>query len=195
MCAAPGGKATAIAGASDGRRVVIAGDQRPGRARLVRENARGTRPADARRRGRRHGAAVPAADDSTRCCSMRPCSGLGALRRRADARWRITAERRRRAGGAPAPPAGVGGRAGPPRRAPDLQRVHDHRRRVDRSSGTRPGSRSTTASRRSAPWRPFGQGWRVLPHDADTDGMVIDSVPSIVMSHDHGPVRRSRRRC
>ena len=22
-------------------------------------------------------------------------------------------------------------------------------------------------------WRPFGQGWRVLPHDADTDGMVM----------------------
>ena len=26
---------------------------------------------------------------------------------------------------------------------------------------------------RSAPWRPFGQGWRVLPQDADTDGMVM----------------------
>jgi len=22
-------------------------------------------------------------------------------------------------------------------------------------------------------WRPFGPGWRVLPHDADTDGMVV----------------------
>jgi len=22
-------------------------------------------------------------------------------------------------------------------------------------------------------WRSFGQGWRVLPHDADTDGMVL----------------------
>jgi 16S rRNA (cytosine967-C5)-methyltransferase len=22
-------------------------------------------------------------------------------------------------------------------------------------------------------WRPFGHGWRVLPHDAGTDGMVI----------------------
>ena len=22
-------------------------------------------------------------------------------------------------------------------------------------------------------WRPYGQGWRVLPHDADTDGMVL----------------------
>ena len=22
-------------------------------------------------------------------------------------------------------------------------------------------------------WRPFGHGWRVLPHDADTDGMVL----------------------
>jgi 16S rRNA (cytosine967-C5)-methyltransferase len=22
-------------------------------------------------------------------------------------------------------------------------------------------------------WRTFGTGWRVLPHDADTDGMVL----------------------
>ena len=22
-------------------------------------------------------------------------------------------------------------------------------------------------------WRPFGHGWRVLPQDADTDGMVL----------------------
>ena len=22
-------------------------------------------------------------------------------------------------------------------------------------------------------WRPFGDGWRVLPHDADTDGMIL----------------------
>ena len=27
--------------------------------------------------------------------------------------------------------------------------------------------------RRRRPWRPYGHGWRVLPQDADTDGMVV----------------------
>ena len=25
----------------------------------------------------------------------------------------------------------------------------------------------------TAPWRPYGRGARLLPHDADTDGMVL----------------------
>jgi 16S rRNA (cytosine967-C5)-methyltransferase len=25
----------------------------------------------------------------------------------------------------------------------------------------------------SPEWRPYGHGWRVLPHDHDTDGMVL----------------------
>jgi 16S rRNA (cytosine967-C5)-methyltransferase len=85
VCAAPGGKATALA-AQDA--FVFAGDIRPGRARLVQDNARrlglenvAVVTADARRPPVR-----PAFD---RALVDAPCSGLGVLRRRPDARWRI----------------------------------------------------------------------------------------------------------
>jgi 16S rRNA (cytosine967-C5)-methyltransferase len=85
LCAAPGGKATGLASA--GARVVAA-DIRPGRVGLVVANAR------------RLGLPVPAlVADGTRppirpgvvdhVLVDAPCSGLGSLRRRADARWRI----------------------------------------------------------------------------------------------------------
>lgn len=88
LCAAPGGKATALAAA--GARVVAA-DLRPGRARLIRANAS--------RLGHQLGLAVgdgtrppfrPASADHVLVDA--PCSGLGSLRRRADARWRIEAD-------------------------------------------------------------------------------------------------------
>ena len=101
-----------------------------------------------------------------------PCSGLGALRRRADARWRIKPN--------------------------DVVELAVLQRRLLPSAAelVRPGGRLiysvctiTSAESIDHPtpagfevddrepavgtWRPFGQGWRVLPHDADTDGMVM----------------------
>ena len=185
LCAAPGGKATALAAAGA---FVVAGDVRPGRARLVRANAErlaaaadrtfgadaspvgsvATLTADGTRPPLRTGVADHVLVDA-------PCSGLGTLRRRPDLRWR-------------ADPASVTRLAALQRAllAPAADLV--------RPGGTLTYSVCTLTTAEStevdawladarpdlaplrAPggdWAPWGRGAILLPQAAGTDGMCL----------------------
>lgn len=86
VCAAPGGKATALA--QRGARV-IAADQRHSRAGLIIAN-RDRLDLNDVHVAQADGTAPPFSNERFDAVLVdAPCSGLGALRRRADARWRI----------------------------------------------------------------------------------------------------------
>lgn len=174
MCAAPGGKATGLA--SRGARVVAA-DSRPGRARLVVRNREslGIDPlrlpvvaAD--------GLAPPFRPASFDTVLLdAPCSGLGSLRRRPDARWRIG-------------PDDVESltvlQRGLLERALELVRpggevvfsvctiTRDETAAIDEwLASTRPDVVALDPP--GAPWEPLGRGALLLPQTADTDGMYV----------------------
>lgn len=168
VCAAPGGKATAIAAAGAS---VVAADQRVSRISLLRDNAERT--------GRSlaivvaDGTASPFIPGSFDAVLVdAPCSGLGALRRRADARWRITATDidelavlQRAILSASAPLVAPGGRL-----------VYSVCTLTAAESIDHPVPEHFVVDPEPPPvgtWRPYGPGWRVLPQDADTDGMVL----------------------
>lgn len=172
-CAGPGGKATGLA--ATGARVIGA-DANTTRARLVVRNAVacdvnvGTVVADARR--------PPMLPDSfDRVLVDAPCSGLGALRRRPDARWRIAESD-----------------------VEDLVRLQaailKSSARLVRPGGLLVYSVCTVTARESIDhpipdgfeivgregadvprlrddWDVFGHGFRLAPHRTDTDGMVL----------------------
>lgn len=166
VCAAPGGKATAL---SRTGAFVVAAELQPQRARLIASNAArvgvnvsvvvadGTRPAFGER-------------SFDRVLIDAPCSGLGSLRRRADARWNIQ-------------PADISGLAR------TQQALLDSCAALVRPGGTLVYSVCTLTAEESIahpmpddfeaigaptePWVPYGDGARLLPQTADTDGMVI----------------------
>jgi 16S rRNA (cytosine967-C5)-methyltransferase len=170
--AAPGGKATAMA--HDGA-VVLAGDVRPRRAKLVRQNAGelgldnlSTFVADARR------APFPRRAFD-RVLLDAPCSGLGALRRRPDARWRVdVADVERLAalqlelGGACIELVRPGGMF--VYSVCTLTRAETSA--VDEQLEIL-FPRLVADPPADGPWRSWGRGAILLPHVADTDGMYI----------------------
>jgi 16S rRNA (cytosine967-C5)-methyltransferase len=173
LCAAPGGKATFMAGRRAG--VVVAGDAREGRTGLIAGNARSlgqTNVAVVVADGR-HPPLRPGQLD--RVLIDAPCSGLGVLRRRPDARWRIQ-ERDVEV-------------------LASLQRqLLDGAARLVRSGGTLVYSVCTLTSEETTaidqwmaiahpefdplpppptPWEPIARGGRLLPQTAGTDGMFV----------------------
>jgi 16S rRNA (cytosine967-C5)-methyltransferase len=166
LCAAPGGKATAVARSGA---TVIAADVHPKRATIIAENGlHRVVVADARRPPlRRH--------SFDRVLVDAPCSGLGALRRRPDARWRIEPD--------------------------DVDRLALLQRELVDAAVTllRPGGvlvysvctltkaeslgiDEHLASRHPElapldpplePWQPWGRGGLLLPQTEGTDGMTI----------------------
>jgi 16S rRNA (cytosine967-C5)-methyltransferase len=93
-CAAPGGKATAIAERVGPEGHVVALDRNPRRLDLVKRQARRLGHANVEcidRDAARPFAELAPPDRFDRVLVDAPCSGLGTLRRNADARWRVRA--------------------------------------------------------------------------------------------------------
>jgi 16S rRNA (cytosine967-C5)-methyltransferase len=168
LCAAPGGKSMLLAATGA---TVVAGDVRIGRVGLIRSNAPDLPVVAA---DGLHPPLRPRSFD--RVLIDAPCSGLGTLRRRPDARWRIDA-------GAPARLAAVqralidaGIELLKPggvlvysvctlteREGPDLARAL-----LDRAPFEELGPPESGAWERAD-----GVGYRIRPSVADTDGMYL----------------------
>jgi len=170
LCAAPGGKATWMARTGA---FVAAGDVRPNRTARVRENAArvGAETVAAFVGDGRH----PPLRVADRVLVDAPCSGLGVLRRRPDARWRMApgavdqlAGLQRELLSAAAELVAPGGRivysvctlTNAETEAIDAWLADCH---PDLVAQAPPG----------APWQPLGRGARLLPQTADTDGMYV----------------------
>ena len=178
VAAAPGGKATGAAESMGDVGTVLAIDLRAGRVRLVREAAQRLGLASVRT-AVGDGRALPVRSGSfDKVLLDAPCSGLGVLRRRPDARWRIQ-----------------------PQDATGLASLQRHLL-GEAARAVRPGGRLvyavctlTAAETREVdawavqslvgfdaapppgpPWRPCGRGARILPQDAGTDGMFVLSL-------------------
>ncbi|HEX6311619.1 MAG TPA: 16S rRNA (cytosine(967)-C(5))-methyltransferase RsmB [Acidimicrobiia bacterium] len=174
-CAAPGGKTTAAAERVGHAGVVVATDVHAARLRLVRLAAARLRLGNVRA-AVADGRALPVRTRRfDRVLVDAPCTGLGVLRRRAEARWRIRSEAvaelaglqrtlLREAAGALAPGGTLvysvctltreetlGVDAWAAESLPELEALPP------------PGP----------PWRSWGRGALLLPHVAGTDGMFV----------------------
>jgi len=166
LCAAPGGKSTAMAmtGAT-----VVATDVHPNRTSLIVANGLSrVAVADGRH-------APFAAGTFDRVLVDAPCSGLGALRRRPDARWRIEPDAVTRlaslqcalvdAAVALLRPGGTLVYSVCTLTREESIGVDEHLARAHPSLRALPPP--------EPPWRPWGRGAILLPQDAGTDGMTL----------------------
>jgi 16S rRNA (cytosine967-C5)-methyltransferase len=194
MAAAPGGKATAMAEAMGDDGLVVASDLRPGRTGRIRDAARRlgltavqVLIADGRHLPlRAHGsgssdgddpvdAALPGHGAFDRVLLDAPCSGLGVLRRRPEARWRLDpadidrlAALQRELLAAAVAHTGPGGLVVYCVCTLSREETLD----IDEWAGTAFPS-LTPAPVPGPPWRPHGRGALLLPSDAGTDGMFL----------------------
>ena len=178
LCAAPGGKATALAAAGA---VVVAADVRPRRSEMLARNAR--RVATDAAAGR---VLAVTADGTRPPCRAAgfdrvlvdaPCSGLGTLRRRPDLRWRVTpdsverlADLQRRLLGAAAGLVRPGGTlvySVCTLTAAETTGVDDWLARAHPDLVPQP------APPLDPLWQPWGRGALLLPQAAGTDGMAL----------------------
>jgi 16S rRNA (cytosine967-C5)-methyltransferase len=174
LCAAPGGKATLMAASGA---TVVAADSRVARAGLVVGNAervglaRGELPvlvAD--------GTRPPFGDASfDRVLVDAPCSGLGSLRRRPDARWRLDAHAPERLAtlqaallDAAAPLVRAGGTLV---YSVCTLSVVETTAVADDFTDAHPGWEAVAGL--DEPWEPWGSGSLLLPQSAGTDGMAL----------------------
>ncbi len=175
VASAPGGKSAAIAERMGDTGTIVAADLHASRLRLVRETT-----------GRLHlvsvhaivasGEALPFRDGTfDRVLLDAPCSGLGVLRRRPEARWRIGPEQVTRLAALQCSLLGQAARMVKPggrlvfsvctlTRAETLG--------IDEWAASELTEFHSVPVMPS-PWRPHGRGAIVLPHDAGTDGMFV----------------------
>ncbi len=175
VASAPGGKACASAERMADTGLVVAADVHRGRLRLVREAA-----------GRLHLASVQAVVGAgtalpfpgalfDRVLLDAPCSGLGVLRRRPEARWRVQPQQidqlallQQTLLGAAAEAVRPGGR---------LVYSVCTLSRAETLGVDEWASEHLTefhaVSLLDAPWRAHGRGALILPHDAGSDGMFV----------------------
>ncbi|UDY36207.1 transcription antitermination factor NusB [Dermatobacter hominis] len=172
LCAAPGGKATALA--ADGA-TVVAADLRPARAGLITANAASVGTDDV--------LAVVADAEAPplrprsfdRVLLDAPCSGLGVLRRRPDARWRVDVDAPERLGALAVrlvdAAVGLLNPGGELAFSVCTLTVAESLAVDDHVARAHPGLQPLDPP--GDPWRPWGRGAVLLPQEADTDGMCL----------------------
>jgi 16S rRNA (cytosine967-C5)-methyltransferase len=179
VASAPGGKTTASAERMGGAGVVVAADLHPGRIRAVaRAAARldlGGTVAPVVADGR----TLPVRDGAfDRVLLDAPCSGLGVLRRRPDARWRIKPSD---VDDLAALQCALFAAAARPVRPGGCLVYAVCTLSNEETIGVDEWARANlpeflASARPPAPWRPHGRGAVLLPSDAQTDGMFVLSL-------------------